>query len=61
MKTGGKLLMVTKRREWYKRKFIAVFGGVTIFDHDGRYFVFAGEKRSKQPEKEHAKMDHHPD
>ena len=24
--TGGKLLMVTKRREWYKRKFIAVFG-----------------------------------
>lgn len=61
LKNGGKLLMVTKRREWYKRKFIAVFGGVTIFDHDGGYFVFAGEKRSKQPEKEHAKMDHHPD
>jgi len=27
---GGKMLMVTKRREWYKRKFIAVFGGVRI-------------------------------
>lgn len=58
--TGGKLLMVTKRREWYKRKFIAVFGGVTIFEQDG-YFVFAGEKRSKKPNKEYAKMDHHPD
>jgi len=43
LKTGGKLLMVTKRREWYKRKFIAVFGGVTIFEHDG-YFVFLGVK-----------------
>jgi len=60
LKIGGKLLMGTKRREWYKRKFIAVFGGVTIFEHDG-YFVFVGEKRSKKPNKEYAKMDHHPD
>ena len=60
LKTGGQMLMVTKRREWYKRKFIAIFGGVTIFEHDG-YFIFVGEKRSKKPNKNHAKMVHHPD
>ncbi|MCL2351278.1 MAG: methyltransferase [Firmicutes bacterium] len=41
---GGKMLMVTKRREWYKNKFIAVFGGVRIEERGG-YFVFEGEKR----------------
>ncbi len=36
--------MVTKRKDWYQNKFIAVFGGVKITETDG-YFVFMGEKR----------------
>lgn len=42
---GGKLLMVTKRRDWYKNKIISIFGGVKIVEQDG-YFVFIAEKRS---------------
>ncbi|NCU26429.1 methyltransferase, partial [Candidatus Nomurabacteria bacterium] len=42
---GGRMVMVTKRRDWYRNKFIAVFGGVSIREKDG-YFVFAAEKRS---------------
>lgn len=45
LKIGGKLYMVTKRKEWYKNKIIAVFGGVRIHENDG-YFVFEAEKRS---------------
>ena len=44
---GGKMLLVTKRRDWYKQKCIAVFGGVSIQEIDG-YFVFTAEKRSTQ-------------
>lgn len=43
--SGGKMLMVTKRRDWYKNKFISVFGGVRIDEADG-YFIFRGEKRA---------------
>jgi 16S rRNA (guanine1207-N2)-methyltransferase len=42
---GGRMIMVTKRKEWYKNKFISVFGGVTIFEADG-YYVFIAEKRT---------------
>lgn len=42
---GGRLWMVTKRRDWYKNKLIAVFGGVTITEVDG-YHVFMAQKRS---------------
>lgn len=45
LKLGGFFYMVTKRREWYKQKFIAVFGGVKITEVDG-YFVFRAEKRA---------------
>lgn len=45
LKIGGKLYMVTKRREWYKNKMISVFGGVEIRETDG-YYVFIGERRS---------------
>lgn len=44
LKIGGKLYMVTKRREWYKNKLISVFGGVEIRETDG-YFVFIAERR----------------
>lgn len=45
LKIGGRMFMVTKRKEWYKNKFISVFGGVKIHETDG-YFVFEAEKRS---------------
>ncbi len=44
---GGVLYMVTKRREWYKNKLIAVFGGVQITELDG-YYVFTAQKRTAQ-------------
>jgi len=45
LQIGGKLYMVTKRKDWYKNKFIAIFGGVRIHEADG-YFVFEAEKRA---------------
>ena len=45
LKIGGRLVMVTKRREWYKNKLISVFGGVEIRETDG-YFVFIAQRRS---------------
>ena len=47
LKIGGKLYMVTKRREWYKNKLISVFGGVKIHETDG-YFVFIAQRRSQR-------------
>ena len=44
LKLGGKMLMVTKRRTWYRNKFIAIFGGVRVHEADG-YFVFEAERR----------------
>ena len=41
---GGRMLMVTKRKDWYKNKFISIFGGVKIIEQDD-YFVFIAEKR----------------
>lgn len=43
---GGKLVMVTKRLDWYKNKLTSVFGGVKVQEFDG-YYVFVAEKRSK--------------
>lgn len=45
LKPGGRLLMVTKRRDWYRNKLIAIFGGVRVRDIDG-YCVFEAERRS---------------
>ena len=42
---GGKMHMVTKRKDWYKNKFTAIFGGVRIIGRDG-YYVFQAEKRN---------------
>lgn len=44
---GGRMYMVTKRKEWYKNKFISIFGGVQISEIDG-YYVFMAEKREKR-------------
>ena len=43
---GGKLVMVTKRLDWYKNKLTSVFGGVKVQKVDG-YYVFIAEKRSQ--------------
>ena len=45
LRIGGKMMMVVKRKDWYKKKFIAIFGGVVIQEIDG-YYVFRAEKRS---------------
>ena len=45
LRIGGKMVMVVKRREWYKNKLIAIFGGVRIEEID-EYFVMTAEKRN---------------
>lgn len=45
LQIGGKMVMVTKRKEWYKNKLIAIFGGVQIRETDG-YCVFTAIKKS---------------
>lgn len=55
---GGKMIMVTKRKEWYKNKLASVFGGVHVHEIDG-YYVFVSEKRSvmiPKKQKEHRKL-----
>jgi len=47
---GGKMVMVTKRLVWYKKKFVAVFGGVKVIEKDG-YYIFVAEKREKHVKK----------
>ena len=47
LKLGGRLMMVTKRRDWYRNKFSAVFGGVAVHEVDG-YFVFEAQRRQTQ-------------
>ena len=50
---GGRMVMVTKRLDWYKNKLTSVFGGVRVAERDG-YFVFTAEKRGEsrpKPEK----------
>lgn len=44
LRLGGKLIMVTKRLDWYKNKLTSVFGGVRIHEING-YYVFVAEKR----------------
>lgn len=51
LKLGGKMYMVTKRKEWYKRKLISVFGGVKIKEIEG-YYVFMAEKQIKAKSKD---------
>ena len=45
LKVGGRMMMVTKRLDWYRNRLRAVFGGVRVEQVDG-YFVFTVERRS---------------
>ena len=47
LKLGGTMLMVTKRRDWYRNKLVAIFGGVKIHEIDG-YFVFESQRRGSR-------------
>lgn len=52
LSVGGKMLMVTKRLDWYRNKLSSVFGGVTVKEKDG-YYIFIAEKRgNRTPKKE---------
>ena len=46
LETGGHMVLVTKRKEWYKNKMISIFGGVKIYEEEG-YFVFISTKKSE--------------
>ncbi len=46
LSVGGKMYMVTKRKDWYKNKITSVFGGVKIYESQDGYYVFEAEKRS---------------
>ncbi len=50
LRIGGRMMMVTKRLDWYKNKLASVFGGVKVEEVNG-YFVFNAQKRSEKPPK----------
>lgn len=41
---GGTMWMVTRRRDWYRNKLGAIFGGCRVHEIDG-YYVFEATKR----------------
>ena len=45
LKLGGEMMMVTKRRDWYRNKLTAIFGGVRVLEIDG-YYVFRAQRRA---------------
>ena len=56
LKIGGKMYMVTKRKEWYKKKLISIFGGVKIKEING-YYVFVAEKVDNKYHKHKTKVE----
>lgn len=45
LRLNGRMYMVTRRKQWYRNKLTAIFGGVIIYEIDG-YYVFMSEKKS---------------
>ena len=45
LRVGGRMYLVTKRKDWYKNKMISIFGGVKIWEENG-YYVFMSIKNS---------------
>lgn len=54
LSVGGRMVMVTKRLEWYKNKLSSVFGGVKVQEING-YYVFIAEKRNNYIKKKEKK------
>ena len=46
LRIGGRFFMVTKRRLWYKNKFISIFGGVQI-EQVSDYNVFCAVRKTE--------------
>ncbi len=44
LKVGGTFYLVTRRRLWYEKKLVSIFGGTRLTEQEG-YFVFQSEKR----------------
>lgn len=44
LRVGGRMMMVTKREDWYRNKLTAIFGGVRVWHLDG-YCVFLSVKK----------------
>lgn len=55
--TGGRMIMVTKRLDWYKNKLTSVFGGVKVHEING-YYVFVAEKRNQAIKGKEKKSNH---
>lgn len=45
LRIGGSMYLVTKRKNWYRNKMIAIFGGVRIWERDG-YYIFMSNNKS---------------
>lgn len=45
LRLGGRMMMVTKREDWYRNKLTAIFGGVRVWHING-YCVFLSIKKS---------------
>ena len=54
---GGKMYLVTKRKEWYKKKLITVFGGTKIHEING-YYVFLAEKKEYKKHVDKKNVNH---
>ena len=54
LSVGGRMVMVTKRLEWYKNKLSSIFGGVKVQEING-YYVFIAEKRNNYIKKKEKK------
>lgn len=54
---GGKMYLVTKRKEWYKKKLITVFGGTKIHEING-YYVFVAEKKEYRKQTDKKNVNH---
>lgn len=50
LKYGGRMVMVTKRYQWYKNKMESVFGGVKVIEKNG-YYIFISQKRENRKTK----------
>ena len=54
LKMGGTMWFVVKKTSWYHKKFLSVFGGVKLIEHQGYTIVYAEKRpleKKDKPEK----------
>lgn len=54
---GGKMYLVTKRKDWYKKKLISIFGGTKVYEING-YYVFMAEKKEFRKQTNKTNVNH---